>query len=320
MRDNCCLRVRSEPDRFAPWLPALPIVPKLLIPASRKSSSRRQVLRARAVIEHDSSSYRRAPIRSTLADLASGLREVELWGTLGWMDVRQRYRRSVMGPFWVTLSLAAFVVGLGVTYGALFQMSLADYLPYLCTGIVVWTMLSSFILEGCTAFTGAEAAIKQMPAPLSVHVYRLVWRSLVIFLHNAVIIALVLAFFAINPGLKGFLALIGVAVIVVNGVAFALFFGTLSARFRDIPPLMANLIQTLFFVTPVIWQASNLKSRRVIADWNPIYHLIELVRAPLLEAAPSATSWAFALVFTVLNCAVAVLFYARFRWRIPYWL
>lgn len=225
-----------------------------------------------------------------------------------------------MGPFWVTLSLAAFVVGLGITYGTLFGIAMADYLPYLCIGIVVWTLLSGFILEGCTAFTGAEAAIKQMPAPLSIHIYRLVWRSIVIFLHNAVIIALVLIFFGINPGVGGMLAVPGFAILIVNGLAFSLLFGTLSARFRDIPPLMANLIQTLFFVTPVIWHVDNLKQRQIIAEWNPFYHLIEVVRGPLLHDAPSMNSWIFALVFTALNCAAALLFYARFRWRIPYWL
>ncbi|GGE24512.1 sugar ABC transporter permease [Aureimonas endophytica] len=249
-----------------------------------------------------------------------GLSLVDIWGTLGWLDVRQRYRRSVIGPFWVTLSLAAFVVGLGITYGTLFGMTMGDYLPYLCVGTVVWMLLSGFILEGCSAFTGAEAAIKQIPAPLSIHVYRMVWRLVVIFMHNAVIIALVLAYFAINPGWNGFLAVPGLLIVIVNGVAFALFFGTLSARFRDIPPLMANLIQTLFFVTPVLWQVEHLKERRIIAEWNPFYHLIEIVRAPLLGGSISGHSWTFALLFTLVNCAVAFAFYARFRWRIPYWI
>lgn len=272
------------------------------------------------IIEHDSRTYRQAPLRSTLEDLVQGLRMVDLWGTLGWLDIRQRYRRSVIGPFWVTLSLAAFVLGLGVTYGALFQMPLTDYLPYLCIGIVVWTLLSSFIIEGCVAFTGAEAAIKQVPAPLSVHVYRMVWRSVVTFLHNAVIVVLVLVFFGINPGWDGFVSLLGALIVILNGVAFALLFGTLSARFRDIPPLMGNFIQTLFFVTPVIWHADNLKERQIIAEWNPFFHLIEIVRAPLLEGIPPVGTWIIVAIFTVANIGVALLFYSRFRWRIPYWI
>ncbi len=239
---------------------------------------------------------------------------------MGWLDMRQRYRRSIFGPFWITLSLAAFVGGLGVTYGALFGMPLAEYLPYLCIGIVVWTLLSGFILEGCGTFTGAEAMIKQMPAPLSLHAIRLVWRSVVTFLHNAVIVVITLLIFQINPGWAGLLVIPGLALILVNGLSLALFFGTLSARFRDIPPLMANVTQTLFFVTPVIWHVENLKQRRFIAEWNPLYHLIEVVRGPLLGHAPSATNWSVALAFTLVTGLVAFFFYARFRWRIPYWV
>ena len=273
-----------------------------------------------ATVDYDAASYRQSPIRSTLADLLAGLKLVELWGTMGWLDMRQRYRRSIMGPFWVTLSLAAFVGGLGITYGALFKMSLQEYLPYLSVGIVIWTLLAGFLMEGCGTFTGAEAAIKQMPAPLSVHVFRLIWRSLIIFFHNIIIIALVLFIFGINPGWVGFMSLVGLCIVVINGAAFGLLLGTLSARFRDIPPLMSNVVQTLFFVTPVIWHADSLQDRQVIADWNPLYHLIELVRAPILTGFPTAVNWEFSLVFTVVNCLIAFLFYARFRWRIPYWL
>ncbi|MEX6509177.1 ABC transporter permease [Jiella sp. M17.18] len=273
-----------------------------------------------ATVHYDAASYRQSPIRSTLADLFAGLKLVELWGTMGWLDMRQRYRRSIMGPFWVTLSLAAFVGGLGITYGALFNMPLQEYLPYLSVGIVVWTLISGFLMEGCGTFTDAEAAIKQMPAPLSVHVFRLIWRSLIIFLHNVIIIVLVLIIFGINPGWAGLMSLVGLGVVVINGAAFGLLLGTLSARFRDIPPLMSNVVQTLFFVTPVIWRADNLQARKVIADWNPLYHLIELVRAPILTGFPTAVNWEFSLLFTAVNCLIALLFYARFRWRIPYWL
>ncbi|MCD1645491.1 ABC transporter permease [Aurantimonas coralicida] len=272
------------------------------------------------IVTYDADTYRRTPIASTARDLIAGAKLVELWGTMGWLDMRQRYRRSVMGPFWVTLSLAAFVLGLGITYGAIFGMPLADYLPYLSVGIVIWTLLSGFLLEGCQTFTGSEAAIKQMPAPLCIHLYRLLWRSLIIFFHNMIIIVAVLLIFGVNPGWTGLLAIPGLLVVLLNGGALGLLLGTLSARFRDIPPLIGNLVQMLFFVTPVIWQAEALGDRRIIAEWNPLYHMIELVRAPLLHGPASTTNWIIASLFTAASCVLAFGFYARFRWRIPYWL
>ena len=271
-------------------------------------------------IVYNASERVRLPLAGTLQDLISGLRFAELWGAMGWLDVRQRYSRSVMGPFWVTLSLAAFVVGLGITYGALFRMPLATYLPYITVGIVIWTMISSLLNEGCTSFTSAEAMIKQMPAPLSVHVYRLLWRTLIIFLHNLCIVVFVLAIFGPTPGAVALLAIPGLALVLLNGFGAALALGTLCARFRDIAPLMANIVQMLFFTTPILWKAEALGDRTAIALYNPFYHLIELVRSPILGEAPSLDAWLIGLGFTAMNVLVAFLIYARFRWRIPYWL
>ncbi len=263
---------------------------------------------------------RRAPYAHAAADLVGGLRLFELWGAMAWFDIAQRYSRSVIGPFWITLSLAGFVGGLGLTYGTLFRIPLAEFLPYLAVGMVVWTFISATLTEGCNVFVLAEVAIKQMPAPLSVHVYRVVWRGLIIFAHNAVIavLALLLRPLDLLAGLVP--ALVGMLIVSVNAVGAAITLGTLGARFRDLPPLVVNVVGMLFFVTPILWRVESLGDRAWIALANPIYHLVELVRAPLLGGHASGLTWAVALAFTALNLAVALLLYARFRWRIPYWL
>src|SRR6478736_1288394 len=116
-------------------------------------------------------------------DLLGGLQSYRLWGALGWLDIKQRYRRSTIGPFWITLSLGLKIIGMGAVYSSLFGMQVADYLPYLASGLIVWTTISTLIIEGCTVFIQAEGAIKQMPVPLSVHVFRMVYRNLIVLAH-----------------------------------------------------------------------------------------------------------------------------------------
>jgi ABC-type polysaccharide/polyol phosphate export permease len=287
---------------------------------ARSARAGRQGARPTTALVHDADERRRALYGSALRDFARGLGLADLWLTMGWFDIRQRYSRSVMGPFWVSASLAVFVLGLGFTYATLFHAPLRDYLPYVTVGMVIWSALSSLMIEGCATFTGAVAAIKQMPAPPSVHVFRVVWRTLIIFAHNAVVMGLVLAIFGVNPGRTGLVALAGLGILMLNGVGFAVTFGTIAARFRDVAPLMANVVQMLLFVTPVLWRAQDLGGRSAIAAFNPLFHLIELVRGPLLGVAPSCIDWGVALGFTALNLAAALVFYARFRWRIAYWL
>lgn len=268
----------------------------------------------------DADERRRASYGGAIRDFARGVRQAELWLTMGWYDIQQRYSRSVMGPLWVSLSLVVFVLGLGITYAALFRVPVAQYLPYVTVGMVAWTMLSSLLTEGCATFTGATAAIKQMPAPISMHVMRVVWRVLIVFLHNALIIAGVLAVFGVNPGWNGLLVLPGLAILLLNGIGFCVTLGLLSARFRDVIPLITNAVQMLLFVTPVLWRAGDLGERGAIAVFNPFFHLIELVRAPLLGLPVGAASWGVALGFTALNLLTALAFYAPLRWRVAYWL
>ena len=146
-----------------------------------------------------------APSQTTLAllDVVQGARARYLWGLLGWQDIRRLYRRSVLGPFWLTISMGMLVGALGTLYGALLKVGIADYLPFLALGFITWTLISGLITDGCSAFISAESIIKQVDLPLSVHVYRLIWRHLVIFCHNAAIFVVVAAVFAIWPGWAG---------------------------------------------------------------------------------------------------------------------
>lgn len=257
-----------------------------------------------------------------LLDLSQGLQKWPLWFTIGWIDIRQRYRRSFVGPFWITLSIVIFIAGLGVVNSALFHMPIEEYLPFLATGLIVWTLISSLLIEGCSAFISAEGAIKQIPMPVSVHIYRVVWRNLIIFAHNFIIYILITILpFNVHPNIGSIIALLGLATIALNGVAFCIILGLLSARFRDIPPIITNIVQLIFLTSPILWRADTLPpGRQWLADFNPFFHLVASVREPLLGRMLSGGAWLFICAFTAVNLALACLMYRRFRARIAYWL
>ena len=263
---------------------------------------------------------RRRFAKLAMHDLVDGFRRADLWGALGWLDVRQRYRRSLIGPFWITISIGILVTGLGIVYATLFKQNIRTYLPFVAVGIIVWNLISALLTEGSLAFIAADFTIRQIPFPLSIYVYREVWRNLIVFLHNLIIYFLLLLIFGINPGLGVFLALPALALVLINGLGFAFILGIFSARFRDIPPLISNFVQLIFFVTPILWQKEILQQRAWIADLNPFTYLIEIVRKPMLGQPVALASWLIVLGFTVINIAIATLFYRRYRWRIPYWM
>lgn len=253
-------------------------------------------------------------------DLKEGAARYPLWATLAWLDIRQRYRRSTIGPFWITISMAAMVAGLGFLYAGLFRQRTASYLPFLAAGLVVWALISALVVDSCATFIGSEGSIKQIKAPLSVYVYRVVWRNLIVFAHYVWIYAIVALAYGVPVGGATLLAVPGMLILVLNGIWAAMLLGLLCARFRDVPQLVVNLVQVVFFVTPIMWSAEQLSDLNVLADLNPFYHLIAIVREPLLGHAPTVANWWASLGVTVAGSGVAFALFARYRWRIAYWV
>ncbi len=261
-----------------------------------------------------------ALVSAALGDLAAGLRLRELWGMMAWQDIRQRYRRSVLGPLWLTLQMGLMVIGLGVLYAGLFGQPIDTYLPFLTLGLIAWILISGLLSDCSMSFIGSETVLRQLAVPLSVFVYRMLWRNLIIFGHNIGIYVVVALVFGIWPGANGLMALPALALICLNGVSAGLLLGASSARFRDIPQFVTNMVPVIFLLTPVLWRPEQMTGRAAFVLFNPFYHFVEIVRMPLLGAAAPLSSWLTVIGITVAGWAVTLVFFARYRGRIAYWL
>ena len=216
--------------------------------------------------------------------------------------------------------MGIMVIALGVLYAELFRQKIDDFIPFFCVGILVWTLMSSYLTESGTLFTSSESYIKQISLPFSIYVFRSSWAKLIIFGHNFVIYFGVLIYFRIWPGPVGLLAILGLLIVVVNGFFASLTIGMLSARFRDIPQVINSVVQILFFLTPVFWKPESLKGHAYVTEYNPFFHLLEVVRAPLLGGFPAAENYVAALLITLVNVGVSIYLFTRFRGRIAYWI
>lgn len=265
--------------------------------------------------------------RAAFEDLLQGAKQHELWLMLGLQDIKQRYRRSVLGPFWITIATGVMALALGLLYSMLFQLPLADFLPHVTVGLIMWNFISGAIKEGSTIFIDNEGLIKQLPAPLSVHVYRLVWRQTLFLGHNLIIWLLLIIIFPRSLGWEFFLVIPGMLLLIVNGVWVAMFFGMVATRFRDVAPLLEALTQLLFYVTPIVWttktltdQGGAVADRARIAELNPLYHYLEIVRAPLIGEPVAAYHWWIVLAFTAGGLLIAMVAMRQWRFRVSYWV
>jgi homopolymeric O-antigen transport system permease protein len=263
------------------------------------------------------------PTRPTCAanDIIEGWRQNWLWMRLAHQDMRLRYRGSVLGPFWQTITTIIMIGSMGFIYAKLFHVALENYLPMLTVGLIFWNLVAGMITEGCGTFDAVRGLIQQVKLPLSLHAYRLVYRNVLILAHSFVIIPIVLVIFP-HPieWIRLFEIIPGLLLVVINGVAVSMLLGTICARFHDVPPIVASIVQVVFFVTPIVWPPSALGSNSWWAVLNPLYTAIDVLRAPLLGTPTSPHSWSILAIVTVCNCALSFVFFSRFRARIAFWV
>ena len=254
------------------------------------------------------------------SDIVVGLIHWHVWSALGWHDIRQRYRRSILGPFWFTLSTLLMVGVLGFLYSQLLGQEISNYLPYLGIGLVLWQFISTSANEGCMTLIGSGNIIKQIRIPLTTHVCRMVWRNFIILLHSLPVVIVLMLLFGHSLTPKFFLLIPGLFILLLNAVWSGIVFGILCARFRDVAPIIGNLFQVGFFLTPVMWRTADLKDRAWVAEINPFYHLIEIVRSPILGENVQIASWVWSLCLVFLGFLFAQYLMMRCRVRVAYWL
>jgi lipopolysaccharide transport system permease protein len=253
-------------------------------------------------------------------DLAAAIRNYRLCWVLACLDIKARYRGSLLGPFWLTLSTAVMVSALGFLYSTLFRTDLHDYLPFLALSLVLWGFLQTLVTESCTAFTSEEGMIRSVAMPFFLYAGRIVLRNVLVLAHNIIVIAVVFAIFAMWPGWVALTTLPALLVWAVDGVAVAMALGAFCARFRDVPPIVASVMQIAFFVTPIIWKPELIEHGRRFLPLNPFFSVIDIVRAPLLGVLPSWQVWVSAAGYSALVCALSWMLFVRVRGRLAFWL
>lgn len=262
-------------------------------------------------------------LRLMAEDLGEAMQLWRLTFALAMADIRLRYRGSMLGPFWVTLSTAIMIGAMAFLYAGLFHTNIHTYLPYLTVSLILWGYLSTMITEGSMCFIAADANIRGMRMPLTVHAARSVIRNTIVLAHNLVVIVVVFAIMGTHIGWYALWAIPAFALWLVDGLAVSILFGAFCARFRDVPQIIASLLQIAFFVTPVMWYASAIAkhpSAQILVRFNPFFLVLEVLRGPLLGEPVTVFTAAKAVIGSAILIAVAMIGFAKTRGRIAYWI
>ena len=244
----------------------------------------------------------------------------EVWSFLAWQDIRIRYRRSKIGPLWITLSMTIFCLSLGIVYSRLFKSEVSELLPFLAIGMVVWSFVASCVGEMPNLFVDNAPYIKDMRInPLTI-LLRVLTRNAIIFGHNLLIVLGIYMYFGIWPGWIGLLALPGFLLVMLNIAVIGITLSIVGARFRDLAQITQSILQVVFFITPIFWFPRLLAEGSWVIAANPVAHFIDLVRSPLLGQSPELISWGVSLATLFTTSILAAWVYRNKSARIAFWV
>lgn len=265
------------------------------------------------------------PVQSNLhrgawADWWEGTRRIDIWWTLSWFDIVLRYRRSMLGPLWLTLSMGAMIGGMGPLYATLFNTELSKFFPHLALGIIFWNFFAATVTDACQNFINSAHYLRQGYFPVSMFVWRALSRNVIQLGHQIVIYIPVALWAGVTLSLDALLVLPAFLLGLVNAHAVGLALAMVCTRYRDVTQIVTSVMQMLMFLTPVFWMPETLPERVQYVLWNPLAQMLDLLRTPLMGGTASADSWLGILAWTVVNLLVCAWLFRKYRRRVVYWL
>lgn len=240
---------------------------------------------------------------------------------LAYGDAKARYKRSFLGSFWIVLSTFISVIGLGIVWGAVFNIPTKDILPSITLGLVFWQYISSCITDSPSIFIRNATSIKSHPNPYMLFIFHHILKHLTVLLHNAVLIIFVCLFFGISKSINNYLIfLLGMFLVSANLLWISASLAIISTRFRDVEVIVSAIMPVMFFLTPVIFKPHQVESIKYIMYLNPFASLIQVLRDPLYYDVLSYTPFLICSCMLIIGSIVTSLIYRKMIREVPYLL
>ena len=255
------------------------------------------------------------------ADLGAGLSRYPNARYLAVETMKNQYRRTVLGPWWITVQSGLYTLGLALIFGQIQHTPLRDFLPFVTTGYLFFLLLNGLVGSASRAFVSASSVITSSRQPLTGLVLRDVTVEFLQFGHNAVILLLLYVTGLVSPEPTLLLVPVLLLVTALNAFALTCWLGPLVARYRDVGPAVLSILQVIIFFTPVFYASRGLTGgAATLIQINPFGYFVNSFRALVLGDLPPLTDVAVLGGLTVANVVVGALVFANARSRIPYWV
>ena len=258
-----------------------------------------------------------------LVEIFSSIKRYEHWLYVTWFEFVVRYRKTVVGPLWLLVGPALFISILGFLFAKVGSVPTSIFVPHLSIGLITWTLINGFVTGSSNVFQRNRPQILQGGVSLTDILMANLFATVLQFTHQVIIIVVVFLIYGLTLGLQALTSLVGLLLLILNGVWLSVVFGIVGARYRDLTEVTQAVMRIAFLATPIIWMPGDIGRSVVLSNFiifNPFYHFLELIRAPLLNNAIDPLSWLVVLSTTVFGFALAQIFYGRYSRYVPLWV
>jgi len=255
-----------------------------------------------------------------MRDIRDGLRLGPVWGYLALRDIRGRYRRTLLGPFWIAGGTITTALGLALVFGGLFGQPLELAVPYIASGIVAFGFISSLSFDANGVMINAGGSIRSIPLPHTFYMWRYVTNAVLVFAHNlAAFLVMVLIFTRAVP--LSIVLIPALLLVAAASIVWGFVISLVSARFRDVQYMLTYVGLLLFFLTPIFWRLSDLPpARQAVMRLNPLLYMVGLARKPMLGELPTAAEWGVTAAILAVGLVTVLLVFVPARRRLVFWV
>lgn len=246
------------------------------------------------------------------------------WLSLVGLDLRTRYRRSLLGIGWSLLHPLAMSTVICIVWSNLWGFDIWTFGPSVISGLTFWQYVTGCVNGGCGTFLRGEAYIRQCPIPMAVYPLRIMLGAAFHYVMGLLVVLAVTWTFQGLGNLPGLPLLVpGFVVLMIFGWSVAVLTGVANLYFPDTGHMTVIILQILFYATPIIYDPGRLRRAGMgwLLDCNPLAALLEMMREPVLSAQlPPTLTLTVALTTVMVAFIAAVIVLIRFQDRIIFQL
>lgn len=233
------------------------------------------------------------------------------WVHLTSAELRYKFRRSRLGLLWSVIHPIMLSLIMGVVFSSLLRVQTIDFIPYVFSGLIVWDFLLRSVVDGCNSLVSSEQYIKQFKQPLVIYPLKTTLVNIITFSLALVAVFLWMLFFYPQNIWVSLVAIpLATVLLVIIGWPIAIITSCINLKYRDFAQVMALVMQAIWYVSPVFFKTSMFpnSSLLVLLDLNPITHILNLVRAPILHGQfPAMLDFGYVFVVTIVLYILAYL-------------